>query len=180
VDITLTDTYKGSFPQDQASGHNSSRLGSSLHADPAISDGEDEYDYENEREHGDPDSEESSDGQQEIRNTVRTETIGDGEVPGDGIPQDGMLPRDHQRKTAYYDYLTEKQMSQADMKLFYQRSQLETQKTGGSNWGSQHSAHGSPVIRTRTFSGMESIEGGNLLMSSSMHSIPGTLNMAQR
>lgn len=59
---------------------------------------------------------------------------------------DGILPRDIQRKTAYYDYAAEKQLSQADAKLFYQRSQLEGQMTGGSNWGSQCSPQASPVI----------------------------------
>lgn len=78
-----------------------------------------------------------------------------GEVnPSDGM-LDGMLDRDIQRKTAYYDYAAEKQMSQADAKLFYQRSQLEAQETGGSNWGSQNSLQSSPVITaTKSFSNM--------------------------
>jgi len=67
--------------------------------------------------------------------------------------EEGMLPRDVQRKTAYYDYEDEKQLSQADSKLFYQRSQLEAQKTGGSNWGnSQNSQRGSPVLLPRSLS----------------------------
>src|SRR5579871_1738598 len=61
-------------------------------------------------------------------------------------PQDGILPRDIQKKTAYYDYVAEKQMSQTDAKLFYQQSQLEGQMTGGSNGGSQYSPQVSPVI----------------------------------
>ncbi|KAH8593334.1 hypothetical protein B0O99DRAFT_627848 [Bisporella sp. PMI_857] len=73
--------------------------------------------------------------------------------PGTGTPSDadGMLPRDIQRKTAYYDYAAEKSLSQADSKLFYQRSQLEAQRTGGSSWGaSQTSQHGgSPVLQPR-------------------------------
>ena len=40
---------------------------------------------------------------------------------------DGLLPRDKQRKTAYYDYTSEKTLSHADAKLFYQRHQLEQQ-----------------------------------------------------
>ena len=81
------------------------------------------------------------------------------EIAGDAIPLDevldGMLPRDRQRKTAYYDYVAEKQMSHADAKLFYQRSQLEAQQTGGSNWGSQNSLQSSPVIAaTKSFSNM--------------------------
>jgi len=64
--------------------------------------------------------------------------------------EDGMLPRDIQRKTAYYDYAAEKSLSQADSKLFYQRSQLEAQKTGGSNWGaSESSQYGSPILQPR-------------------------------
>jgi hypothetical protein len=75
-------------------------------------------------------------------------------IPPDGV-LDGMLPRDMQRKTAYYDYAAEKQMSQADAKLFYQRSQLEAQQTGGSTWGSQNSLQNSPVIAaTRSLSNM--------------------------
>jgi AMP deaminase len=63
---------------------------------------------------------------------------------------DGMLLRDRQQKTAYYDYTAEKQLSQTDAKLFYQRSQLEAQKTGGSNWGqSQSSPPGSPLQASR-------------------------------
>ncbi|RAL66407.1 hypothetical protein DID88_006098 [Monilinia fructigena] len=47
-----------------------------------------------------------------------------------------------------------KAMSQADSKLFFQRSQLEGQKAGGSsNWGnSQKSAAPSPVLKPRSFS----------------------------
>lgn len=80
-------------------------------------------------------------------------------TPSEG--QEGMLPRDKQRKTAYYDYAAEKSLSQADAKLFYQRSQLEAQKTGGSNWGdSQNSPHGSPVIMPRSFSNVFKAEAG--------------------
>lgn len=65
--------------------------------------------------------------------------------------EEGMLARDVQQKTAYYDYATEKQLSQADAKLFYQRSQLEAQKTGGSNWGnSQSSPQASPTLMSRS------------------------------
>ncbi|KAK3394050.1 hypothetical protein B0H63DRAFT_459817 [Podospora didyma] len=40
--------------------------------------------------------------------------------------QEGMLPRDLPRKTAFYDLVAERQMTQTDSKLFYQRSQAET------------------------------------------------------
>ncbi|KAH8674709.1 hypothetical protein BGZ60DRAFT_372501 [Tricladium varicosporioides] len=79
-------------------------------------------------------------------------------TPPDG--EEGMLPRDVQRKTAYYDYTAEKQLSQADAKLFYQRSQLEAQKTGGSgsNWG--NTPHGSPTLIPRSASHGHGFEGG--------------------
>jgi AMP deaminase len=84
------------------------------------------------------------------------ETAGDAN-PSDGL-LDGMLDRDIQRKTTYYDYAAEKQMSHADAKLFYQRSKLEAQKTGGSNWGSQNSLQNSPVITaTKSFPNMGTI-----------------------
>jgi AMP deaminase len=79
--------------------------------------------------------------------------LSDDETPEAITPlpeQDGMLLRDRQQKTAYYDYTAEKQLSQTDAKLFYQRSQLESQKTGGSNWGqSQSSPPASPLLASR-------------------------------
>jgi hypothetical protein len=101
--------------------------------------------------------------------------------PSEG--EDGMLPRDKQRKTAYYDYAAEKQLSQADAKLFYQRSQLESQKAGGSNWGnSQHSPEGSPVISglPRQFSANPEIDGTGIQRSTSMHSMQSRQSTAQR
>ncbi|KAI1001701.1 AMP deaminase [Podosphaera aphanis] len=56
------------------------------------------------------------------------------------VQESSILPRDIQQKTAYYDYAAEKKLSHADSKLFYQRSQLKTQKIDGSNLeGSQNS-----------------------------------------
>ncbi|KAK3330860.1 hypothetical protein B0H66DRAFT_545062 [Apodospora peruviana] len=40
--------------------------------------------------------------------------------------EEGMLPRDLPTKTAFYDPIAERQMTQTDAKLFYQRSQAET------------------------------------------------------
>jgi AMP deaminase len=98
--------------------------------------------------------------------------------------ENGMLPRDKQRKTAYYDYAAEKQLSQADAKLFYQRSQLEAQKTGGSNWGnSQQSPEGSPVISgvPRPYSSnFEAERAGGIQRTSSISSIQNRLNAGQR
>lgn len=59
---------------------------------------------------------------------------------------DGMLPRDKQRRTAFYDYTAEKQMSHTEAKQFYQRHQLETQH-GGSQAGDTYS----PAVRAKTF-----------------------------
>ncbi|KAF4311114.1 Adenosine/AMP deaminase [Botryosphaeria dothidea] len=59
--------------------------------------------------------------------------------------QAGLLLRDKQRKTAFYDRASEKQMSHSEAKQFFQRHQLETQ-VGGSNW-SQDAA--SPVIQPK-------------------------------
>ncbi|KAF1833056.1 AMP deaminase [Decorospora gaudefroyi] len=58
----------------------------------------------------------------------------------------GMLPRDKQRRTAFYDYTAEKQMSHTEAKQFYQRHQLETQY-GGSQAGDTYS----PALRAKTF-----------------------------
>jgi hypothetical protein len=58
----------------------------------------------------------------------------------------GMLPRDKQRRTAFYDYTAEKQMSHTEAKQFYQRHQWETQ-----NGGSQAGDGFSPAMRAKTF-----------------------------
>ncbi|KAI3393823.1 hypothetical protein diail_3599 [Diaporthe ilicicola] len=63
--------------------------------------------------------------------------------------EEGLLPRDMPTKTAFYDPVAERQMTQHDAKLFYQRSQLDQQKGSGQPWGSSvydGSIHGSPVI----------------------------------
>jgi AMP deaminase len=44
-----------------------------------------------------------------------------------------LLPRDKLRKTAYYDYASEKQTSQEEAKQFYQRHQLETRSNAESS-----------------------------------------------
>lgn len=61
---------------------------------------------------------------------------------------EGMLLRDMPNKTAFYDPVAERQMTHADAKLFYQRSQLD-HKAGGQQWASSAyggSVHDSPVI----------------------------------
>jgi AMP deaminase len=57
-----------------------------------------------------------------------------------------MLPRDKQRRTAFYDYTAEKQMSHTEAKQFYQRHQWETQ-----HGGSQAGDGASPAMRAKTF-----------------------------
>ncbi|KAI9848494.1 MAG: AMP deaminase [Thelocarpon superellum] len=57
------------------------------------------------------------------------------------------LARDRQRKTAYYDYAAEKQMSHADAKLFYQQSQIEAQNPPGDG-----AEGGAPLGRPHGFS----------------------------
>ncbi|KAI2625125.1 hypothetical protein GGS21DRAFT_531416 [Xylaria nigripes] len=59
--------------------------------------------------------------------------------------EEGMLPRDVPRKTTFYDPVAERQMSQTDAKLFYQRSQRDLAKHDASSWSqSHHTPHGSP------------------------------------
>lgn len=67
---------------------------------------------------------------------------------GTSVEEDdnGMLPRDKQRRTAFYDYTAEKQMSHTEAKQFYQRHQWETQY-GGSQAGDGFS----PALRAKTF-----------------------------
>lgn len=106
------------------------------------------------------------------------------ETPGLETPmsQSGMLARDKQKKTAYFDYLAEKEMSQADSKLFFQRSQLEGQKTGGgsSNWGnSQKSAVASPVLKPKSFSNILESEKGGSHRSASGASGKSAQNLSQ-
>ncbi|KAF2850695.1 AMP deaminase [Plenodomus tracheiphilus IPT5] len=71
---------------------------------------------------------------------------------------DGMLPRDKQRRTAFYDYTAEKQMSHTEAKQFYQRHQLETQY-GGSQAGDTYS----PAMRAKTFPASMGTEGVDFL-----------------
>ncbi|KAI0815668.1 hypothetical protein GGR55DRAFT_629725 [Xylaria sp. FL0064] len=66
----------------------------------------------------------------------------DGLSPG---LEDGMLPRDVPRKTTFYDPVAERQMSQTDAKLFYQRSQRDLLKNDASSRGQSHpTPHCSP------------------------------------
>jgi AMP deaminase len=89
--------------------------------------------------------------------------------------EDGMLPRDKQRRTAFYDYTAEKQMSHTEAKQFYQRHQLETQY-GGSQAGDSYS----PAMRAKTFpANFGAIDGGDLLSrGGSVHSRRSNVSQA--
>ena len=58
--------------------------------------------------------------------------------------EDGMLPRDLPHKTAFYDFVAERQMTQTEAKLFYQRSQAESREQLYPY--SQMSPQGSPML----------------------------------
>lgn len=119
------------------------------------------------------------DGQHENSSSALPEAaLGTGEARGTTTheTQEGMLPRDVQEKTAYYDYTSEKQLSQADAKLFYQRSKLESQKTGESSWTpqwgtTQNSPHQSPVIVPNSMSNILEADPGGMKSSGSIASI---------
>lgn len=57
---------------------------------------------------------------------------------------DGMLLRDLQERTTFYDPVAELQMTQTDAKLFYQRSKIDP-RTGNSPWP-QSTPFGSPLM----------------------------------
>ncbi|OCK80708.1 AMP deaminase 3 [Lepidopterella palustris CBS 459.81] len=90
--------------------------------------------------------------------------------------QAGLLPRDKQRKTAFYDYASEKQMSHSEAKQFYQRHQLETQHTGGSNWSQDGY---SPVIHAKTFPTSAGVEDNYLSRADSLRSRRSNVSLAQ-
>jgi AMP deaminase len=96
---------------------------------------------------------------------------------GEDGPQDGPLPRDFQRKTTFYDYAAEKQISFTDAKLFYQRSQADAQRSGESAWGSQPD---SPMLNERKYSNYSGMDTGDLPRSGSLKSVGSGLTMAQR
>jgi AMP deaminase len=77
---------------------------------------------------GDTESEGSDEGP---RSSAQSPGATDGLDGLDKVPvlEGGMLPRDRLQKTAFYDPVAERQMSQMDAKLFFQRNQLEQQKS---------------------------------------------------
>ncbi|KAK0730770.1 hypothetical protein B0H67DRAFT_527882 [Lasiosphaeris hirsuta] len=69
-----------------------------------------------------PSDTESEGGSQEHGQHHGSEGGADASATPDG-GEEGMLPRDLPKKTAFYDRVAERQMTQTDAKLFYQRSQ---------------------------------------------------------
>lgn len=65
-------------------------------------------------------------------------------VQGDDL-QDGMLPRDVPQRTTFYDPVAERQMTQTDAKLFYQRSKMDGRGVGSPSW-TQSPPQGSPLL----------------------------------
>ncbi|PMB66517.1 hypothetical protein BM221_007509 [Beauveria bassiana] len=59
--------------------------------------------------------------------------------------QEGMLLRDVPKRTTFYDPVAERQMTQTDAKLFYQRSQIDLR--GDSNEWVQKTPQQSPSIQ---------------------------------
>ncbi|KAF2132958.1 AMP deaminase 3 [Dothidotthia symphoricarpi CBS 119687] len=126
--------YKGAFSAD---GDASPDMGPT-HADEIPSSEDDEL------------SPESSDLEIESGRRTQVDTgataTTDANIEDDDNGSARMLPRDKQRRTAFYDYTAEKQMSHTEARQFYQRHQLETQY-GGSQSGDTHS----PAMRAKTF-----------------------------
>ena len=91
-------------------------------------------------------------------------------TPSDETPQ-GILPRDKQTKTAYYDYASEKSMSHAEAKLFYQRHQLESSQ--------QRPEAQSPIIQAQMLSSAFDSEGAGLSRTASMASRPSARSYTQ-
>lgn len=78
-----------------------------------------------------------------LRNDETVEAIENGEGSFSPMPadeqaglQDGMLLRDVPKRTTFYDPVAERQMSQMDAKLFYQRSKIDLRSgtAGASSW----------------------------------------------
>ncbi|KAK3311182.1 uncharacterized protein B0T15DRAFT_65616 [Chaetomium strumarium] len=76
---------------------------------------------------GDTDSEGGPDGNDSDGHHLKERSSPDDDHERNEIEmEDGMLPRDMPHKTAFYDMVAERQMTQTDAKLFYQRSQAES------------------------------------------------------
>ncbi|KAI3331873.1 AMP deaminase [Xylariaceae sp. AK1471] len=106
------------------------------------SDESDTTEHNIEDEH-DKDDDDDDDDDDELYAASASASASAGVAPVD----EGMLPRDVPRMTTFYDPVAERQMSQTDAKLFYQRSQqLDHLKNDASSWSQSHhpTPHGSP------------------------------------
>ena len=95
------------------------------------------------------------------------EEQGTGESTPPGNMEQAVLPRDQQRRTAYYDYASEKSLSHAEAKLFYQRHQLDSYQPRADT--------PSPLLRARTVSSHADgdVGTGNLSRTGSINSRQG-------
>lgn len=71
------------------------------------------------------------------------------EAAGEETEQQGMLPRDKQRRTTHYNYTLEKQMSHVEAKQFFQQ---QRQSTIDDQTNTASAVGTSPVMKGRTFS----------------------------
>ncbi|KAI0489576.1 hypothetical protein F4859DRAFT_461495 [Xylaria cf. heliscus] len=93
----------------------------------------------------DKDEEEEEDGSGHRPHSVGAASVHAGVDAPSSVLEDGMLPRDVPRKTTFYDPVAERQMSQTDAKLFYQRSKRDLLKNDASSWSQSHpTPHCSP------------------------------------
>lgn len=72
--------------------------------------------------------------------------------------QNNMLPPDQQSRSAYYDYASQKLMSNAESKMLYQRHQMESAQNDGDMV--------TPLARARTMSSLK--DGANVSLSRSV------------
>lgn len=177
----------GPLAQDPASGSNSPNLvpSRSTHLNTTA----DDEDYREEQGNGDEESARAWDGNAGNASTELPEAaLGPDNAPDTTTLDDeeGMLPRDVQEKTAYYDYTSEKQLSQADAKLFYQRSKFDAQMTGDSSWGTSqwgtrtNSPQESPTIVPNSMAHVLEADQGGIHSSASMASMQSGRNVPQR
>lgn len=97
---------------------------------------------------------------------------------GDALEeQQGMLPRDRQRRTTHYNYQLEKQMSLVDAKQFYQNQRVANAGDDPSTAGTSPVPGRSPVMKARTFSGfVAGGEGSGVARTTSIKSRGGVIH----
>ena len=110
----------------------------------------------------------------EDEETASSEGDGSGHIASDAT-QTVLLPRDKQRKTALYDYATERQTSHTEAKQFYQRLLQENQGIGGATWPQGGI---SPIIKAKTFSHSVGLDSHRASRANSLHSQRSIKNRA--